>query len=205
MSRVAKAAQKSDTSARFASSAAVRSAAIAGIANATPVMKNWERVMASVSFMDLLPTGAAQRKRAFTQAPGLKKMVRQQSWFRGRKIRRDAVVQREFHTQPGILSQHLRLHFGRILRGRCVGVPVGHVFLHEVDSPQIVRRAWTLMARNQNHRLERHYLIDRLCPFLPSRSLRHSEVDAIKNNVAGDDCLQRRDVNKAVARSIVSL
>jgi hypothetical protein len=48
MSRAAKAAQKSVTSARFAASMGAGAADVTGIASAAPVIKNWERVMALV-------------------------------------------------------------------------------------------------------------------------------------------------------------
>ena len=84
------------------------------------------------------------------------------------KIGGDAIVQREFHSQAWILCENFCLHLGGIPGSGDGGIPIGMYFLMKSIAHKSCVAPGPFMAGKQNHRLERHNLIDRLCPFLPA-------------------------------------
>ena len=116
----------------------------------------------------------------------------------------DAVVQREIHPQPGILRQNLRFHFRGVLRSGDIRIPVGNVFLHELNRPHIARSPRPFVSRDDNGWLQSCDLVDGLVPVFARFIALNAEIDVIENNIACHHCFERRDKDEAVARTIAA-
>src|SRR5262249_26639133 len=82
-----------------------------------------------------------------------------------REISGDSVIERKLHSQAWILLRYFGTHLRGALRRRDIRFPVRHVFLHPRDRREIACRARTFVAADDDRRIQRLDLRERLHPF----------------------------------------